>query len=429
MHKGDFEIHNPDLSKMEGHAAVDIVVKNGEIKDLKLRISESKRFYTQAIRGKPALGVHQLVSRICGTCSIAHLTCCIEAIESAAGIKPSKQTLLLRELSMIGTILRDHAMHLYLFCLPDLLDKDSVLDFDESEKHWLEDAFEIKKAGSSLTTAVAGRAVHALFPQVGGFSSIPTNDQVKSLINELHEIREPVIESIGLFLNSKLSFDNETAYIALTNKDFSFVTGEIISSNGNIIQEDEFGDYLHRVVVPYSQATGFKCGGEEYRVGALARINLNKSGLHRDTRKDAKKALATFPANDIYDNELAQAIEMLHCVDWAIELLESADFKAEKVPKVKLTEGAGVGVVEAPRGTLYYEMSLDKKGLVKDGLLVIPTAQNQVSMECDIARLVQRSLDEGKNNKEEIEHEMERLIRAYDPCMSCATHFLKVNWK
>jgi coenzyme F420-reducing hydrogenase alpha subunit len=182
------------------------------------------------------------------------------------------------------------------------------------------------------------------------------------------------------------------------------------------------------VVIPYSQATGFKCGGKDYRVGALARINLNKSGLHKDTRKYAAKYLSTFPSHDIFDNELAQAIEMLHCVDRAIQILESTEFKPELPPRLTPTAGIGVGVIEAPRGTLYYEMQIGDQGLVKDGTLVIPTAQNQVTMECDIGKFVQEMLQKDLP-KEEIEHSIEKLIRAYDPCMSCATHFLKVNWK
>ena len=427
MHK-DFEIHFDDLSKMEGHASLDIIVKGGEVKEVKLKISESKRFFTQAIKGKPALSVHQLVSRICGTCSIAHLTCCIEALEYALAIQPSEQTTKLRELSMIGTILRDHAMHLYLFCLPDLLNKDSVLDFDESEKHWIEDAFQVKKAGNDLATVIAGRAVHALYPQIGGFSSIPSKEQVDELIKELRSSRDAILGIIDLFYNSPLVFENKTDCIALVNKDFSFVTGEIKFSNGDIVPEDEFADHLHRVIIPYSQATGFKCETRVYRVGALARLNLNKSSLSKETKKDASKALSTFPSNDIFDNELAQAIEMLHCVDHAIKLFESSDFKEEIPPRITATKGVGVGVIEAPRGTLYYELSVDDQGLIKEGNLVIPTAQNQVTMECDISIFVQKCLQENKS-KEEIEHGIETLIRAYDPCMSCATHFLKVNWK
>ena len=427
MHK-DFEIHNEELSKIEGHAGIDIVVKHDEVQDVKLKISESKRFYTQAIRGKPALGVHQLVSRICGTCSIAHLTCCIEALETAMFIKPSPQTLALRELSMIGTILRDHAMHLYLFCLPDLLDKDSVLDFDESEKYLIEDAFKVKKAGNSLATLVAGRSVHALFPQIGGFSSVPSKEQAKALVKELKQVREPIIGAIDMFYNSTFSFEEKTEYVALTNKDFSFTQGEIKLSNGDVIQEDEFADHLHRVVIPYSQATGFKCGGRIYRVGALARLNLNKQSLLKETRKDSGKALSVFPSDDVFDNELAQAIEMLHCVDKGVQMLESLDFKPELPPRLTPMPGVGVGVVGAPRGTLYYELEIDNQGLIKDGTLVIPTAQNQVTMECDIGKMVQKSLQKSIP-KEEIEHQIESLIRAYDPCMSCATHFLKVNWK
>ena len=156
MHR-DEEIRLDNLSKIEGHGSLDIKIENDKVKYARLEITESKRFYTEAIRGKPALSLPLMTSRICGTCSIAHLTCCSEAVEDAIGYTPSDQTLLLRKLSMYGMMIRDHSLHLFLFCLPDLFNKDSVLDFDESQNELIRRAFAIKSAGNNMSKAIAGQ--------------------------------------------------------------------------------------------------------------------------------------------------------------------------------------------------------------------------------------------------------------------------------
>jgi len=424
MHE-DFEISIEGLSKIEGHASLDVKVRRGKVENVKLKISESKRFYTQAIRGKMFQSVPQLVSRICGTCSIAHLTCCTEAIEKALNIEPSGQTALLRKLMTYGMMIRDHAMHLYLFCLPDVFGKDSVLDFDERQHEFVHHAFEVKKAGNDLSKLIGGRAIHPPYAQVGQFSHLPEKDDTKDVIKELKIVRSNVFELVRIFYDCPFSFRKKTRFVALTTPDFSFLEGVIKSSQKTIIPEEHYWEHLHRVIIPYSQAVGYQFEGKDFMVGALARMNLNREKLHKETRRDLAKYLRMFPSENIYHNNFAQAIEIMHCIDHSIEILESSDFKKEPDKKVKIKEGKGVGVIEAPRGTLYYAISLDKDGKILYGNLVIPTAQNQIKMENDIRTLVSRNLDKDKNF---IQYEIEKLIRAYDPCMTCATHFLKVNW-
>jgi len=424
MHE-DFDISIEGLSKIEGHASLDVKVRKGKVKDVKLKIIESKRFFTQAIRGKQFESVPQLVSRICGTCSIAHLTCCTEAIEKALGIKPSEQTTLLRKLMTYGMMIRDHAMHLYLFCLPDIFGKDSVLDFDERQHELIHHAFEVKKAGNDLSKLIGGRAIHPPYAQVGQFLHLPDKNETKQVINDLKKVRSHVFELVRIFYDCQFSFRKRTRFVALSTPDFSFLEGVIKTSQGLTIPEEKYWDHLHRVIIPYSQATGYEFEGKDFMVGALARMNLNREKLHRETKNDLGKYLRIFPSENIYHNNLAQAIETMHCIDHSIEILESSDFKKEPPFKIKIKEGKGAGAIEAPRGTLYYAMHLDNQGKILYGNLVIPTAQNQIKMENDIRSLVSQNLDK---NKQFIQHEIEKLIRAYDPCMTCATHFLKVNW-
>jgi coenzyme F420-reducing hydrogenase alpha subunit len=429
MHK-TFDISIDDLSKIEGHASLELKVRSGEVKKVKLKIFENRRFLDLALRGKNYASAPQLCSRICGTCSAAHLMCSIEAIEHAIGIKPSPQTQMLRDLTLNGVNIRDHAMHLFLFVLPDLFGKDSVLDFDDSgyEHKLLHKAFEIKKAGNLLSTEVAGRTVHPPFPTIGHFLHVPSKEKAKTLILELKKVRDSAIEFVQLFHEKDFNFEmQDVDFIAVSDQEYSFMgRGICTHSNGFCIPDSGFERFFKEKVIPYSQATGFSFQGTPYMVGALARMNIKGASLHKDTKRDLSN-FNEFPSFNIYHNNLAQAIEIVHCIDSSIELLERYEFKQEKIQKIESRKSEGVGVVEAPRGTLFHHVNIDENEKISNANLVIPTAQNQILMEKAIGELVEQRLDSGMG-KEKIQHGIETLIRAFDPCMSCATHFLKVRW-
>lgn len=428
MHQ-DFDINIDGMTKIEGHAAIDIRVHNGRAEEVHLKINENKRFFTQAVRGKQVNNIPQLVSRICGTCSLAHLTACIECVENALCIIPSPQTRLLRDLTMYGLMIRDHALHLYLFSLPDLMGVDSVLDLGKEYDGLMHQAMHVKAAGNKLSTIVAGRAVHGMYPVVGGFTTVPKPEDVKQTIVQLKEIRPAVLDLCRIYFDSEFEFKRKTRFVAMATPNYTFTGGRVImNSDDEPIRKEDFFDHLHRLVIPYSQATGYEYEGKEYTVGALSRMNLNRGHMHPDTKRDAAEFLSAFPSNNIFHNNLAQAVEILHSVDHAVEILEANEFKLEKPMPLPNYESEGVGVIEAPRGTLFYEMKVTRENKVKDANLVIPTQQNQINMERDIKHLV-NELMEKNVEKETIKYEIEKLIRAYDPCMSCASHFLKVNWK
>jgi sulfhydrogenase subunit alpha len=424
MHTHDLDISINKLSKIEGHADLDIKVENGEVKKVDLRVMENVRFFNQAVEGQMWNAVPQMTSRICGTCSIAHLTGCIEAVEKTLGIKPSRQTMILRKLTMYSLMIRDHALHLYYFVLPDLYGVDSVLDLAESERELVHESLHVKSAGNHLSNLVAGRAVHAPFEQVGGFARIPDKEHIPAVIEELKSVRPMVIRLMDIFYDCQWKLERATDFVALKTDDFSFLEGEIVSSSGARIPESHYWDHLHDVVMPYSQAKGFEFEGHEFMVGALSRLNLNKEALHPDTKKDAAKHLAVFPSRNIYHNNLAQAIEILHSIDHSIQLLTETEFEPELPVKPERLSGEGVGAIEAPRGTLYYWLAIDE-GKVRYANLVIPTAQNLVNMREDIKQMVHERINDGEAV---IRKEAEKIIRAYDPCMSCASHFLRVNW-
>lgn len=429
MHNLDLSIS--DISKIEGKATCDIKISSGRVETVKFGIAEYKRFYTQAIRGKDIIALPQLTARICGTCSNAHLLCAIKAVENAVKLIPTSQTILLRKLLNYGLIIRDHGLHLYVFVLPDLFGKDSILDFDEniSEEHkFLDDTFKVKAAGNNLGKSVGGRSVHAPFAAVGGFIKLPQLEELQKCREELINIRPSVLDLIDLFAKRDFTLERtDIDFAALTDNDFSFLYGDLIRSNGSKISSEKYGEFLEHVEIPYSHASGFKLSGKVYMVGALARMNLAKDNLHKKTKESVGEYLKLFPSKNIYHNNLAQAIEILHAVDSSIDILENIKIVPEKPVAVQRKEGVGIGMIEAPRGTLYYKLEVDGAGKIKTGQIVVPTGQNQIGIEGSIRKFLEQNIQK-INNKEKVELEVEKIVRAYDPCMSCASHFLKFRW-
>jgi len=427
MHQVDLSLK--EITKVEGAATLDVVVKNDKVEKCEFGIAEFKRFYTQAMRGKPYAAIPQLLARICGTCSNAHLLCSIESVEKALGIVPSQQSSLLKKLTMNGLMIRDHALHLYLFAMPDMYGKDAFLDFDESDPQQhqhLHDAFDIKAAGNALSIAVAGRSVHALYPNIGGFNQTPNKEEIDEVIKKLKDIRPAVLRLIKTFEDCKFVFDRETHFMSIVCNPYGYLEGMIKDDHGNTITESEYRQHLEHVVIPYSQASGYEHERQPYMVGSLARINLSRDSLPEATKKDAASALSKFPSTNIFHNNLAQAIEVLQAVDESLNILENTTFAKEELIKPTRKSGIGVGVIEAPRGTLYHKVEIGEDGKVIKGEIVVPTGQNQINIEVDLKRRIEELLPTDIT-KEGLQLEMERLIRAYDPCMSCASHFLKIN--
>ena len=391
MHSFDIDLKN--ISKIEGHTHMSVKARDGKVVECKLKISENKRFFTQAVVGLPFDKVAPTMSRICGTCSSAHVLCSLEAIEKGFGVKVSEQTWRLRNLLINASHLRDHAMHLYFFVLPDVFGIDSVLDFGDDLHEWIHRGLDVKAAGTYLATIIGGRAVHPPAAVVGGFSQYPTEDEVGEAVEKLKDCREKIIALIDLLYSRRKDwvFYRKTNYVGLVNDDYNFLEGRLRTAEGTVIEERDFGEHLERVVLPYSHATGFEFESKEYLVGALARMNVNRDKLNVRTVKEVEKYLGVFPSVNVFDNNLAQAIEMLNIVDNCLDILE-VPIKAEELVEVLPRKGTGVGVMEAPRGTLYYRLDFDEKGVVSFCDLCIPTQQNIFHIQNSIARYVESFL-------------------------------------
>lgn len=424
-----FDLSVGEISKIEGKASLDITVKDDKIETLKFAITEFKRFYTQALRGKDVAAVPQLTARVCGTCSNAHLLCAIKAVEHGLNIIPSEQTKKLRKLLNYGLIIRDHALHLYFFALPDILKIDSLLELDENDQNqhqMLHDAFDLKRAGNMLGKIIGGRSVHAPYPTIGGFVKLPDPQQIPDLIKQLEAARDAAKRTISLFTNCAFTLNHQPKYVALKNGSFDFLEGPITTGDNQFMSAEAYGNYLKHVIIPHSHASGWQLQSDVIMVGALARINLIKDALNERTKNDAATTLSLFPSNNLYHNNLAQAIEILHAIDASIEILTNLCLKSEPPQPITRKKGVGVAAIEAPRGLLFYKLGIDDEGKITTVQIVVPTGQNQIGIEKNIYNYLSANLSEDKNH---LIANIEQIIRAYDPCMSCASHFLKVFWK
>lgn len=430
MHSGNITIDN--ITKIEGNAGLEVTIENDKVTDLKFKISDYRRFYTKAVKGKPFISSPSFLSRICGTCSVAHLFASIKAIEQSQGIELTEQTRTLRKLAYDALMIRDHALHLYFFVLPDLLGIDSILDIpddhDDIGHTLLHDSFDIKQLGTDISDAIIGAAIHAPFPTIGGFLKLPDESKFPELLKRLEMIRPQVIRGIEAFEKYDESLIRDSDYVAIRGKDrFDFLEGDLVSLDGKKIPEDEFLKFFDVTVVPYSQSEGyvFSDTHKNYLVGSLARVNINRDQIHPRTMLDIKEVFSRFPSKNVYDNNLAQAVEILHCVDEAIDILKGLKIIDEKPVKKDVQAGTGIGVVEAPRGTLYHRAKVNEKGIIEDYDVIVPTSQNQISIENDLKKYFNENLDK---DEEKLKLDAESIIRAYDPCMSCATNFLKIDW-
>ena len=427
MHNQNLDLTIEEITKIEGNAEVNIKIREGKLTECHFGNVEMRRLLEEAVRGKTITSLPHLLARICGTCSNAHLLASLASVENGLGITISPQASILRKLLNYGLMIRDHGLHLYVFVLPDLYNRESILAFDENiqEEHDLiHDCFAVKEVGNKLSIATAGRSVHAPLLAVGGLQEVAPKESLTALLKELEDIRPRIVRLIEVFLKCPFTLVQDLKFLARIDDEYSFIGGNVVASGGISIPPEEFENHLNAQDIIHSQATGYLFDGHIHFVGALARLNLNANALHPNTRRDAAAALKVFPSSNIYHNNLAQAIEMLHSVDASIELINQYQGLPETPVTFTPKEATGIGIIEAPRGTLFHKVEMNTEGKVVKSKVIVPTGQNQIGIERAIHAWVSENTDK---TKDQLQFEIQKIIRAYDPCMSCATHFLKLK--
>ncbi len=417
------------ISKVEGHGKLYVDIKNGEVKCVQMEITEGARFFEALVKDRNFADVPHITSRICGICSQSHLLCAIIALERALKVRPTKQTQQLRELMMLASLIQSHVLHLFFLALPDYLGYDNAIAMAKRYKKEVELALRLKRFANEIVTTIGGRDIHSITPVVGGFVSLPRKDELKSLQKKLREYKKDFEKAISLFCGLKYPpFSRDTQYLAMRDKNkVNYLQGDLLSSSKLKFTQQKYLKFIKEKVVPYSNTKCVTLKKAEYMVGALARLNVNKTIISRNAKKLLSKSKVNFPSSNPYHNNAAQAIELMDFYDKAMSILNQLKLKDEAPVKYKIRAGSGIAAVEAPRGLLFHEYDLSSKGDVKKANIIAPTTQNLKNIEEDIKELLPQLLKKTKSEKV-ILNECEKLIRAYDPCISCSTHFLEIIW-
>jgi len=416
------------ITKIEGHAKLEINIDHDSVQKCELSAVEGSRYFEGLVVGRKYNEAHEITSRICGICSCAHVTAAIMAIEDAMEYQPTEQTKHLRELLMLGERIRSHATHLYFLALPDYLGYESALAMAKKYKAELQHALLLMKTGNRIIKHIGGRDLHPVSATVGGWLKLPTTDELRLLAKDLRAAKKDAKKTCDLFFSlTQPAMKTDVEWFSLKNdKNFALLDGKFSSPTSNF-NKHEYRTFLTEYHEDRSTSNFVVKKDHRYFVGALARINNNHEFLSKDTKKIIKENKLKLPSYNPYHNNLAQALEIMHCLDHAIQICESITIKSETVEQLNIKAGKGVAAIEVPRGTLWHEYSVDEKGIITNCNIITPTAQNLLNMQEDIRAVIPLLLKR-KKTKEGMINDVEKLIRAYDPCFSCSAHFLEVKW-
>ncbi|MCB9455477.1 MAG: Ni/Fe hydrogenase subunit alpha [Anaerolineaceae bacterium] len=422
------DVHH--LTRVEGHGNIVVDVQKGELKQCELQIVETPRFFEAMLRGRPYGDSSTITSRICGICAVGHATTSLRATETALGIEPTQQTVLLRKLNFYGEILDSHILHAYMLIAPDFLGVGSVIPLAKSAPDVVLRALRMKKLSGDLCAAICGRHTHPIAMTVGGFTHFPTTEELYSLRARLEAMLTDVTATVELYQTLPIpDFERDTEYIALRkDSEYSFIDGTIASTDGGTWPVSQYRDVTNEYLVPHSSAKHAANQRQSYMVGALARFNVNHDKLHPQARA-AADAMGLKPGcTNPYMNTVAQVVEIAHATYDSItlidKLLERGIQWEEPVAPARLS-GEGTGACEVPRGILFHNYVIEE-GYVVGANCIIPTGQNLANIEADMRALVPQILD---RSREDITLALEMLVRAYDPCISCSTHMLNVAFE
>lgn len=428
----DVNIKVKHLTRVEGHGNIYFNTKNGEVSNVLWEVDEAPRFFEAFVRGKSYDQLSHITSRICGICSIGHSLASLRATENAMKVKISEQTELLRKLALHGENLQSHSLHVGYLVAPDLLGVPSVVPLVKTHRDAVVKIVSLHKLANYISDLTCGRTVHPITLEVGGFTAIPTEKQLLGVKQQIIEALEVTNEVAGIVLANadKLpDFHRETEFIGLVADDhYPYYKGEIGSTDGGRWPEEDYLGVTNEYVVPQSTAKHCKNQRESYMVGALARFNLNYQHL-TDEAKGVAELFGLQPiCHNPYMNSIAQLVEIVDSFIDSIKIIDTlvAEGLKQEKNEVEIRAGRGVGAVEVPRGILFHDYNIDELGNCIKANCIIPTNQNHGNIQKDMEAIGPTLI--GRPEKE-IELTLEMLVRAYDPCISCSTHYLDVKFK
>jgi len=421
------DVHH--VTRVEGHGNIVVEVENGELKTCRFEVVETPRFFEAMLLGRPYHEASHITSRICGICATGHATASLRASEKALGVELSEQSWLLRKLTFHGEILDSHVLHVYMLVAPDFLGVGSVIPLVNSHPDVVLRALRMKKLAGDLCAMVTGRHTHPIAMTVGGFTHFPKMSELEAMRQRLIDSRKDVEATVELF--SKLpwpEFERDTEYVSLSKPDeYAFIDGDILTSDGVRVPPERYKEVTNEFMVSHSTAKFTRNKRESLMVGALARFNNNYDLLHPKA-KEAAAVLGMKPkVTNTFLNSAAQVVEIVHSTEDSIRIIEellNRGVQPEEPAPIKHIPGEGVGVAEVPRGLLIHHYAIGEDGRITAANCIIPTNQNINNLEHDMRAWVPKVMHKPEP---QMQLDLEMLVRAYDPCISCSVHVLKVQ--
>ncbi len=422
----DKKINVEPIARVEGHGGITVTIENNQVKEVRFDILEGPRLFEQLVIGKTPEESVSISSRICAICFLSHRLAEIRAQERARDIKIGKKLQLLRKLAHYGEMIESHSLHYYLLALPDYLGYPDAISMVKNFPQEVTGALELKKYGNKVMEIVAGRRVHGENLTVGGIGRIPSDEELDWIKKRATELI-PDIER-GLAVWEKLDIpdymEEEMTFASVWPEDgtYDFRADTIKISDGTVLKGDDYKTLTNERVVPHSFAKRCRYKGKPYSVGAQARMLIMKDRLDGKALEYFKKYYNERWHRNPHYNNVAQAIELLFCLEHIPELVDEIKKTPWEDSKIGREGGKGTGIVEAPRGLLIHHTEVEN-GRVKYADYVIPTTQNLDAAELYMRNAVENLIKQGV---EDLELPLEMIVRAYDPCISCSVHLVKV---
>lgn len=425
------DVHH--ITRVEGHGNIVVDIKEGNVNKIEWQVPEAPRFFEAMVIGREYHEVATITSRICGICSIGHTFASLKATEAAMGIEISDLTKNLRELLLHGETLQSHILHVCYLVVPDLLKVNSVIPLIKSHTEVVLLVTKLHRLANELCEIIGGRTTHPIRARVGRFSMMPSKKELealkKRLIESVDDLKK-LAEVVKSLAGGIPDFTRETEYLSLTNdNEYAFYEGECITNDISApLHVDGYKNMVNEFVVPQSTAKYGKFNRESFMVGALARYNNNYKQLPALSASVAGMLGLDGVNYNPFMNNIAQVVECVFAVERSIEIIDgllNTELATEKI-EIKTKAGRGVGAVEVPRGILFHEYEYDGNGICTSANCVIPTNLNHNNIQLDFEKYVKENLAIGEK---EMGFNLEMMVRAYDPCISCSTHFLNIEFK
>jgi sulfhydrogenase subunit alpha len=415
------------LARVEGEGALYVKIKENKVIDVKLKIFEPPRFFEAFLRGRSFTEAPDITARICGICPIAYQMSSCHAMEDACGVRVDGQLRALRRLIYCGEWIESHILHVAMLHAPDFLGYESAVHMAKDHPDLVQKALKLKKIGNELVAFLGGREIHPINVRVGGFYKVPTKSELQSLVEDLKWARDAAYD-LALWTGTLEfpDFEQDYEFVALRHPDeYPFNEGRLVSTKGLDIAIREYEEHFVEEHVEHSNALHSVIKGRgNYFVGPLARYNINFDKLPRSVQKAAKDAGLGPVCKNPFKSIIVRSIETLYACEEALRIISEYEMPERPYVEVQPRAGVGCGCTEAPRGILYHRYRIDDTGTILDAKIVPPTSQNQKTIESDLWHFVPKNIN---LSKEQLTWKCEQAIRNYDPCISCATHFLKVE--